>query len=92
MVYRNYHKDCKETECKILTAYVRMNSSWLRIGHYGSKCKKFESLDLQQEKQERLMKQKFNLINSEMRRFKEANKERLKTIKNELNVSKSFFK
>ena len=52
----------------------------------------FEPLDLQQEEQERLAKQRLDHIKSEMRQAKQENRERLKTIENELNVNKSFFK
>lgn len=68
MVYRNEHYDCEEIECKPLTAYVRIEGKWTRIGHYGSECKKFEPLDLQQEEQDRQLKQKLAHIKSEIRK------------------------
>lgn len=96
MVYRRDHwpKDdnCDAIECKPLTAYVRIDGKWTKIGYFGSECKKFEPLDLQQEEQERLAKQRLDHIKSEMRQAKQENRERLKTIENELNVNKSFFK
>ena len=67
MVYRNEHFNCNEAECKYLTAYVRMEGKWNRIGHYGSECNKFEILDLGQEEQDRLLKEKLVYIKSEIR-------------------------
>lgn len=68
MVYRNEHWDCSEVECKFLTAYIRIEGKWIRIGHYGSECKKFEPLDLQQEEQDRLLKQRLKNITLEIRK------------------------
>ena len=92
MVYRREHWNCNVVECKPLIAYVRIDGKWRRIGHYGSECKKFEPLDLKQEEQDRLTKQRLDHIKSEMRQVRQENRERLKTIENELNVNKSFFK
>ena len=96
MVYRRDHWPkgdiCEAIECKLLTAYIRIEGKWTKIGHFGSECKKFEPLDLQQEEQERLPKQRPDHTKSEMRQVKQENRERLKIIENELNVNKSFFK
>ena len=96
MVYRRYHwqitDNCEAIECKPITAYVRIDGKWTRIGYYGSECNKFEPLDLQQEEQDRLTKQRLDHIKSEMRQVEQENRERLKTIENELNVNKAFFK
>ena len=71
---------------------MRIEGKWTRIGHYGSECKKFEALDLQQEEQDRLSKEKLDLIKSELRQTKQENRDRRKTIENEFNVNTSFFK
>jgi len=96
MVYRKYHweqtEQCDGGECTSLTAYVRIEGKWIRIGFYGSECKKFEPLDLQKEEQERLQKEKLDLIKSELRQTKQENRDRRKTIENEFNVNTSFFK
>ena len=92
MVYRNEHWDCKEIECMQLVAYVRIEGNWVKIGHYGSECKKFEPLDLQKEEQNRLTKERIMQISTEMRQIKQENRARLKIIESELNVNKSFFK
>ncbi len=92
MVYRNFHWDCDEIECKRLVAYVRIDGKWIKIGYWGSECHKFELIDEKQEEQERLAKQRPDHIKSEMRQVKQENRERSKTIENELNVNKSFFK
>ena len=91
MVYRNYHEECKE-DCTRLVAYVRIDGNWKKIGHYGSACKQFEPLDLQQEEQDRLSKEKRDLIKLQLRQIKQESRERRKTIQNELNASISFFK
>ena len=91
MVYRNYHEECKE-DCTKLVAYVRIDGKWTKIGHYGSECKQFEPLDLQQEEQERLSKEKHDLIKSKLRQAKQEGRERLKIIETELNMNNTFFK
>ena len=73
MVYRNYHEECKE-DCTRLVAYVRIEGKWTRIGHYGSECKEFEPLDLQQEEQDRLSKEKRDFIKSQLRQIKQENR------------------
>ena len=92
MVYRNEHFNCNESECKYLTAYVRIEGKWTRIGHYGSECEKFEALDLQQEEQDRLSKEKHDFIKSQLKQIKQVSGGRRKTIENELNMTTSFFK
>ena len=62
MVYRQYHYEkndqCEDEECTALTAYVRVDSKWTRIGYYGSECKMFSKLDLKKEKEDRELKQR----------------------------------
>lgn len=82
MVYRREHYDCKEIECKPLTAYVRIEGKWTRIGHYGSECKKFEPLDLQQEERDRLTRQKLENIKSMIRDAKKEGSAAIKRIEN----------
>ena len=91
MVYRNYHDECKE-DCTRLMAYVRIDGKWTRIGYYGSECKQFEPLDLQQEEQDKLQKAKHDLIKSKLRQAKQEGRERLKIIETELNMNNTFFK
>ena len=91
MVYRKYHEEC-DVDCTRLVAYVRIEGKWTRIGHYGSECKQFEPLDLQQEEQERLQKEKRDLIKSQLRQIKAESRDRRKTIENEFNMNNSFFK
>ena len=78
MVYRNFHWDCDEIECKRLVAYVRIDGKWTKVGHFGSECKNFELLDEGKEETEmqikqklreedRLIKQKLAEIKSEVR-------------------------
>ncbi len=91
MVYRNYHEECN-VDCTKLVAYVRIDGKWIKIGHYGSECKQFEPLDLEQEEQERQSKEKHNSIKLQLRQIKAESRERRKTIEDELNMSNSFFK
>ena len=74
MVYRKYHweqsEQCDGGECTALTAYVRIEGKWTRIGYYGSECKKFEPLDLQKEEQDKLAKQRRDNIKLEMRQIR----------------------
>jgi len=91
MVYRNYHEECKE-DCTRLVAYVRIDGKWCKIGHYGSECKKFEPLDLQQEEQDRLQKEKHDFIKSQLKQIKQESRERRNIIENEFNMYNSFFK
>ncbi len=100
MVYRNYHCEkndqCNDDECTALTAYVRIDGRWIRVGTFGSVCKKFELLDLEKEKvekeQDRKSKENLAQIRAEIRQAKQEGRETLKIIKNELKVNKSFFK
>lgn len=96
MVYRKYHSEqskiCDGGDCMTLTVYVRIEGKWTRIGYYGSECKKFEHLDLQQEELDKQSKERMIQLNTEMRQIKQENRERRKTIENEFNMNKSFFK
>ena len=65
-MYRNYHWDCKEIECKKLASYVRIDGKWTKIGYFGSECKKFELLDLNQEEKQRLDKQQLEEMKLKM--------------------------
>lgn len=91
MVYRNYHEECN-VDCTRLVAYVRIDGKWIKIGHYGSECKQFEPLDLEQEEQDRLQKEKRDSIKSQLRQIKAESRDRRKTIENEFNMNNSFFK
>lgn len=90
MVYRNEH-NC-DRDCTRLATYVRIEGKWIRIGHYGSECKKFEALDLQQEERDRETKANLQYVKSQLRQFKQESRARRKTIENELNMTRSFFK
>ena len=74
MVYRNFHCErdakCEDDSCTALTAYVRMEGKWTRIGHYGSECKIFTPLDLKWEEEDRQLKQRMAFIKSEMRKLR----------------------
>ena len=90
LVYRKEH-DCNSAECTELTAYIRVEGKWKRIGHYGSECKKFEALDLEQEARGRDLKEKQYHIKSQLQQIRIERRERRKTIE-ELRVSKYFLK
>jgi hypothetical protein len=88
MVYRNEH-DCQSAECTELTAYIRVEGKYTRVGHYGSECNRFDSLDLKQEERDRDLREKQYHIKSQLQQVRAESRERRKTIA-ELNVSKSF--
>ncbi|MBN4046277.1 hypothetical protein JYT57_01220 [Nitrosarchaeum koreense] len=67
MVYRNWHEECDE-DCTRLVAYVRVNGKWTKIGHYESECRQFEPLNLQQEEQDRLSKERLEQIKFKIRK------------------------
>ena len=90
MVYRNEH-NC-DRECTKLVAYVRIEGKWVKIGNFGSECSRFDSLDLQSEERDRETKEKLADIKSQLRQFKQESRVRRKTIENELNMTRSFFK
>ena len=77
MVYRNYH-NCG-MNCKRLATYTRINDNWTKIGYYGSECKNFEPLDLQQEEKERLDKERIMQLGADLSKIKQENKARLNT-------------
>ena len=87
MVYRNEH-NC-DRDCTRLVAYVRIEGKWTRVGHYGSECKKFEALDLQQEEKDRLDREKYNFVKLQLRQAKQEGRATLNAIKN---MNNSFFK
>ena len=90
MVYRNEH-NC-DRDCTKLVAYVRIEGKWVKIGNFGSECSRFDSLDLQSEERDRETKEKLADIKSQLRQFKQESRVRRKTIENELNMTRSFFK
>ena len=87
MVYRNEH-NC-DRDCTRLVAYVRIEGKWTKIGNFGSECKKFEAIDLQQEEQDRLDREKLNFIKLQLGQIKQESRATLNTIKN---MSNSFLK
>ncbi len=89
MVYRKEH-DCNVSECTELTAYIRVEGKWNRIGRYGSECKRFDSLDVQREERDRDTKENLQYVKSQLQQVRAEGRERRKIIENELNVSKSF--
>ncbi len=89
MVYRREH-DCNSAECTELTAYIRVEGKWIRVGYYGSECEKFNSFDLQREERDRETKENLQYVKSQLQQIRSESRERRKTMENELNVSKSF--
>jgi len=88
MVYRNEH-NC-DRDCTRIVAYVRIEGKWTKIGHYGSECNRFDSLDLQREERDRDTKANLQYVKSQLQQIRSESRERRRTIENELNVSKSF--
>jgi len=74
MVYRKYHweqsEQCDGVECTALTAYVRIEGKWTRIGYYGSECKQFNELDLKQEEEDKKIKQRVRELTKLVRNSK----------------------
>ncbi len=91
LVYRKEH-DCNVSECTELAAYIRVSGIWKRIGTYGSECNRFDLFDLEKEKQDRLDKESHDFLKLQLRQIKQESRARLNTIKNDLNVNRSFFK
>ncbi len=62
MVYRNFHyeknENCEIEECTALSAYVRVNTKWVKVGYYGSECNLFSKVDLKQDEKDRKLKQR----------------------------------
>jgi len=88
MVYRKEH-DCQSAECTELTAYIRVEGKYTRVGYYGSECNRFDSLDLKQEERDKETKENIQYVKSQLQQIRSENRERRKTI-DELSVSKSF--
>jgi hypothetical protein len=84
MVYRNEH-NC-DMDCTRIVAYVRIEGKWTKIGYYGSECRQFEALDLQQEEHDRLDKERMMQIRAQLMQIKQENRARLQRMNN------SFFK
>ena len=66
MVYRNYHyeknENCEIEECTALTAYVRVDTKWIKIGYYGSECNLFSKIDFEQDEKDRKLKQRVRYL------------------------------
>jgi len=45
-------------ECTALTAYVRKDSKWIKIGYYGSECNLFSKIDFEQDEKDTKLKQR----------------------------------
>jgi len=88
MVYRREH-DCNVSECTELTAYIRVEGKYTRIGHYGSECSRFDLLDLQSEERDKETKENIQYVKSQLKQIKQENRERRKTIENEFNMNNS---
>jgi hypothetical protein len=88
MVYRREH-NCN-SDCTELSAYVRIEGKWKRIGKYGSECNRFDSLDVQRENLDKKTKENLQYVKSQLQQIRSESRERRKIIENELNVSKSF--
>lgn len=77
MVYRLDHleknKDCDEIECRALSAYVRIDGKWTKIGYFGSECKKFKLLDIQQEQEDYEQKLRIKQIQNKIRKLRNEN-------------------
>ncbi|MCV0412195.1 hypothetical protein [Nitrosarchaeum sp.] len=77
MVYRNYHceknNSCDDDSCTTLSAYVRIEGKWTKIGYYGSLCKQFSHLDLQQEEKDRQLKLRLLQFKSDIQQIKNRN-------------------
>lgn len=44
--------DC-DRDCKRLTAHIRLDGKWTKIGYFGSECKQFQLVDWEKENEER---------------------------------------
>ena len=79
MVYRSFHYEkndqCPDDECNTLTAYVRVEGKWTRIGYYGSICNQFSPLDLKQEEEDRKLKQRVRMITDLVRKSRKMSSE-----------------
>ena len=78
MVYRREH-NCT-VECTELTAYVRIEGKWVRVGYYGSECNRLDSLDLKQEERDRETRANLQYVKLQMQQVRAENRERRKTI------------
>ena len=45
MTNYRYHTDCSSYECKIYTAYIRINKKLTKVGYYYTDCHKFSLCD-----------------------------------------------
>lgn len=82
MVYRQYHYEkygpCEDEECTALSAYVRIEGKWTKIGYYGSECKQFSLLDLEQDKEDRRIKQRARMLTDLVKKSKKMSLDEVK--------------
>ena len=82
MVYRCFHYEkndqCEDEECTALSAYVRIEGKWTKIGYYGSECKRFSLLDLEQDKEDRRIKQRARMLTDLVKKSKKMSLDEVK--------------
>ena len=82
MVYRCFHYEkydpCEDEECTALTAYVRIEGKWTKIGYYGSECKQFSPLDLEQDEKDRKLKQRVRELTNLVKKSKKMSLDEVK--------------
>ena len=79
MVYRCFHYEkydlCEDEECTALTAYVRIEGKWTKIGYYGSECKQFSPIDLKQDEEDRKIKRRARMLTDLVKKSKKMSLE-----------------
>jgi len=82
MVYRCFHYEkydlCEDEECTALTAYVRIEGKWTKIGYYGSECKQFSILDLEQDEKDRKLKRRVRELTNLVKKSKKMSLDEVK--------------
>ncbi|WP_428324352.1 hypothetical protein [Nitrosopumilus sp.] len=82
MVYRRFHHEkydqCEDEECTALTAHVRIDGKWTRIGYYGSECKQFSTLNLEQEREDRRIKRQARMLTDLVKKSKKMSLDEVK--------------
>ena len=79
MVYKQFHyekyEQCEDEECTALSAYVRIEGKWTKIGYYGSECKQFSPIDLKQDEEDRKIKRRARMLTDLVKKSKKMSLE-----------------
>lgn len=77
-------------DCNRLTAYIRVEGKWTKIGHFGNGCRQFEPLDLAKEEEDRLRKERLLKLKLGIKQLKKETRETIAQIRQDVATANLF--